>query len=257
MTGTSGLLGSRAAGLPGSDDSEGSEGSDDRTPAASSLPLDRGIPGRSAEAEYRRRLAGDQRRRRQRFGRLAWLADLLADERQSTRAWSIGAEGERRLGAELDQAVGVRGVVLHDRGLPGSRGNVDHLAIAPSGVWVVDAKAYSGRVSRRRAGPWSGSDVRLYVGGRDRSKAFDGVRRQRDAVQRVLEHDVGTDAPPVHAVICIVGADWPWFARPMRFGGTWVTWPRRLGRTIMSDDVLGPLRIEEIARILARRFPAR
>ena len=33
---------------------------------------------------------------------------------------------------------------------PGSRANVDHLVIGPTGVWVVDTKAYRGRVVARR-----------------------------------------------------------------------------------------------------------
>jgi len=34
-------------------------------------------------------------------------------------------------------------------GLPGSRANVDHLVIGPTGVWVVDTKAYRARISAR------------------------------------------------------------------------------------------------------------
>jgi Nuclease-related domain len=39
--------------------------------------------------------------------------------------------------------------VLHDLALPGSRANIDHLVIGPTGVWVVDTKAYRARVSPR------------------------------------------------------------------------------------------------------------
>jgi nuclease-like protein len=31
-----------------------------------------------------------------------------------------------------------------------SRANIDHIAIAPSGVWVIDSKRYKGRVSVSR-----------------------------------------------------------------------------------------------------------
>ncbi len=45
-----------------------------------------------------------------------------------------------------------RFVVLHDRCLAGARGNVDHLIIGPSGLWVVDSKVRRARlrVHRRR-----------------------------------------------------------------------------------------------------------
>jgi hypothetical protein len=32
--------------------------------------------------------------------------------------------------------------VLHDRRIPGSRANIDHIAIAATGVWVIDSKRY-------------------------------------------------------------------------------------------------------------------
>jgi hypothetical protein len=36
-------------------------------------------------------------------------------------------------------------VVLHDRAIPGCPGNVDHLLVGPTGVFVVDSKLWSGR----------------------------------------------------------------------------------------------------------------
>ncbi|MGP8209226.1 MAG: nuclease-related domain-containing protein, partial [Acidimicrobiales bacterium] len=89
---------------------------------------------------------------------------------QSTRAWARGSEGERRLAAHLLRTVGDRAVLLHDRKVPRTRGNIDHLAIAASGVWVIDAKHYTGLVERRDMGGWFKTDYHLYVGGRDRTK---------------------------------------------------------------------------------------
>jgi len=47
--------------------------------------------------------------------------------------------------------------ILHDRRIPGSRANIDHIVVAPSGVWIIDAKRYSDQLVQRR-----GKD--LYVG---------------------------------------------------------------------------------------------
>lgn len=242
----------------------------DRDAGRSAGTFDRGTPGRSAEAEYRRRVAEDVARRQKQFGRLAWLVTLLAGERQSTWAWSAGADGERRVGAALEQALGRNGIVLHDRRAPGSWGNIDHIAVAPSGVWVVDAKEYRGRVRRQ--------DMRLYVGRRDRSSDLTGVRRQRDVVQRALQRDFGDQsgwadpagrsnrsdrsdrsgrAPPLHASICLVGAEWNWWARPFRLDGVWVAWPGRLGRMLLQPAVLGPEQIGRVASALARALPVR
>ncbi len=220
-------------------------------------PFDRGTPGRSAEAEYRRRRARDARRRQERFGPFAWLAEALGGERQSTRAWSTGADGERRTGAELERVLGERGVVLHDRRMPRSRANIDHLAVAPSGIWVIDAKEYRGRVERRNVGGRFKTDVRLYVGRRDRADALDGVRRQEDAVSQALGSALGAGVPPLHCAICLVGAQWPWFARPFCLDGVWIAWPRRLGGMLLEPAVLDAERIQRFAEVLARRFPVR
>jgi hypothetical protein len=46
--------------------------------------------------------------------------------------------------------------VLHDLRIPGSRANVDHLVIGPTGVWVVDSKSYRARLRVRRGAAWAG-----------------------------------------------------------------------------------------------------
>jgi hypothetical protein len=52
------------------------------------------------------------------------------------------------VGRLLSAAVGDAGVVLHDRAVPRGRANIDHIAVVPSGVWVIDTKRYRGRVRR-------------------------------------------------------------------------------------------------------------
>lgn len=58
---------------------------------------------------------------------------------QSETAWRRGAEGERIVGGALD-ALAVHGLrVLHDRKVPRSHTNADHLAVTPSARLTVDA----------------------------------------------------------------------------------------------------------------------
>ena len=56
--------------------------------------------------------------------------------------WARGAAGELGTAALLERLPRRRWVVLHDLRLPASKANVDHLVIGPTGVWVVDSKAY-------------------------------------------------------------------------------------------------------------------
>jgi hypothetical protein len=88
-----------------------------------------GIAESSARREYERRKAKDEERLRQRWGKLGGIAVALSDERQSTKAWATGAIGEERLGAWLDSLVSESVAVLHDRRIPGTKANFDHVAI--------------------------------------------------------------------------------------------------------------------------------
>ena len=65
--------------------------------------------------------------------------------------------------------------------MPGSRANIDHLAVAPSGVHVIDAKRYKGKIEVRK--PFFG-DAKLFIGGRDKTKLVDGLERQAEAVRQ-------------------------------------------------------------------------
>jgi hypothetical protein len=69
--------------------------------------------------------------------------------------WRRGAAGEAAT-AVLLTGLPRRFVVLHDLRIPGSRANVDHLVIGPTGVWVVDSKSYRARIRVRRGAAWAG-----------------------------------------------------------------------------------------------------
>lgn len=66
--------------------------------------------------------------------------------RRTTEAWSTGAAGERRTAALLAPLERKGWVVIHDRRIPGSRANIDHIAIGPTGVYVIESKNWTGRV---------------------------------------------------------------------------------------------------------------
>jgi hypothetical protein len=61
-------------------------------------------------------------------------------------AWRRGAAGERRTARLLNPLERHGWAILHDLALPGSRANIDHLAIGPGGVFVIDSKQYRGRL---------------------------------------------------------------------------------------------------------------
>ncbi len=169
-----------------------------------------------------------------------------------------GAERVRRdgtLSAHLHTHLGQRAVVLDDRKVPGSRTHIDHIVIAPSGVWVVDANEYDGRVERRDIGGWFKMDERLYVAGKDRTNLVDGIDRQVVAVESVLAKH-GLDLVPVHAALCFVNSEWGWFAKPFSLSGVWITWAQKLTELVLDWNAISNTELEKLARVVDAGLPA-
>jgi hypothetical protein len=213
------------------------------------VPRDVGVAGASARREHERRKTRDDERLRARWGRLGGIAVALSDERQTTRVWQQGAIGEERLGARLDSLASDDLVALHDRRIPGTRANIDHLVITGGGVWVIDAKRYVGRRPELRI---EGGIIRprvekLLVGRRDQTKLVDGVLKQVDLVGGA----VGDVA--VSGALCFLDADWPLIGGAFTMRGVHVTWPKRMAKLL--SDGSGDVDVDAVAALLAERFP--
>lgn len=111
--------------------------------------IDLGAPGASARREYERRRRKREAATRERHPRIGNLLLRLKSPPASEVAWNTGADGEETLAAHLAKRC-PEAIVLHDRRIPGGRANIDHLATAPSGVYVIDAKRYRGKIEVRR-----------------------------------------------------------------------------------------------------------
>jgi hypothetical protein len=163
-----------------------------------------------------------------------------------------GAAGERRVGAMLDSLTESGAVVLHDRRVPNTRGNIDHLVVAASGVWIVDAKNWEGRVERR----WVGRPAQrvLYVNGHNRMKAVENLGWQIEAVRAALT-PIGFADAPVTGVLCFTGATWGLLAKPIRFRNALVTWPAKLVAEIADGPPTDPATINLVAQQLSSQLP--
>lgn len=216
--------------------------------------LDRGTAGASAARRYERLHERREKRAREQYGRLAGVYLALSDDPQSTKAWAKGSRGEHALGGYLEKLDdGASIIVLHDRRIPGTRANVDHIAVTSNGVHVIDAKNYTGKVQRVDRGGWFSTDWRLYVGRRDCTKLVTGMGKQIEAVRAGIgpalleELDLATKP-----VLCFVLAEWSLFARPFELGGVWVGWANALGDRLRAP---GPLQPEQV-RMVADRLGA-
>lgn len=212
-----------------------------------------GSAGASARREFERRKTRREERIRANHPKLGRLILAVSEEPQTTRAWARGAVGEERLGALLDRLAGPSARVLHDRRIPRTRANIDHIVVCPSGVLVVDAKRYEGRPHLRvEGGILRDRTEKLMVGSRDATKLVDGVLRQVALVRDALGDEV---AGAVRGFMCFVNADWPLIGGSFTTRSVSVLWPRKLA-SLASEP--GPLSDSEVAAVterLAIAFP--
>ncbi len=228
---------------------------EERAPSTTDGPVDSGVAGASARAEHDRREAKRDAAITARWGTgvASKVVRVFSEEPHSTRAWAIGAAGEEKLAAELDKVPGL--LMLHDRRVPGTRGNIDHIIVAPAGVFVVDAKNHKGRIEIRDRGGFFRSDYRLMVGGRDCSDLADKMGWQVEAVRVALASD--TPVPPIVPVLCFVNVEWPLFGAPDEFRGVRVESHRSLARLLNASE---PADSDELATLhlrLSRALPAK
>ena len=216
-------------------------------------PFETGIGGGSARREHDRLMAKRDAAARDKWGNKIGRVVLAWTEAPgSTKAWASGARGEERLAAALDGVDGIR--ALHDRRVPGTRGNIDHLVVGPSGVFVVDAKNHKGTVRIRDRGGLFRTDQRLYVGSRDWSDLAD-VDWQVQAVVRVVERLGLEPQPAITPALCFVEADWPLIRPPGSFRSVRLESLKSLLRLVTSPGQHDVPTIDRVAFALAREFP--
>jgi hypothetical protein len=165
-----------------------------------------GQPGASLAREYERRRGNRERRVREAHPHIGGLILAWNGEPQHQKAFRQGEQGEIAVAAAVADAVEkVGGHVLHNRRMPGGRGDIDHIAIVPSGIYVTDAKAVTGKVEVRSR--WFKPPL-LFIGGRDRTKYLDGLDRQIQTVREIVD-PLGPQPVPVRGALCFTKADLP------------------------------------------------
>jgi hypothetical protein len=198
---------------------------------------DRGGVNRSAPARR------PSLRRRGRL--LAVLEALSADSRDEAR-WAQRAESEERA-RRLETLLAGSGVrLLNDRRVPGARASVDHIAIGPRGVTVIDAVREAGRprVANRR----------LLVDGEDRTALVLDVLRHVEVIRLGL---AATPNLPIGGAICWVEPDGLPRVRRLTVRGVPIEGPR-----VLADELRGPGPVSfrwvgHFAGVLDHRLPPR
>ena len=218
-----------------------------------------GTPGAGARREHGRRLDRHQTRVRTAHPRLGGLILALSDDPQHVRAWQTGAVGEEEFGRRLSGVAGPNLKVMHDRKLPRSSANIDHLAVTTEAVWVLDAKRYKGKVETRGHGLFSKRPPELFVGGRNQTKLVEGVQRQVATVQSLLAPLVSelglARAPEVRGALVFINAEFGLFSSPFAVDDVWVGWGKAI-RKRLGDEATGSVAVDVVAKRLARELRA-
>jgi len=116
-------------------------------------------------------------------------------------AWRRGSEGERLTAIVLETLERRDWVVMHDVALGRTKANIDHIAIGPTGIFVLDSKHWKGRAKFDTRKGWI-YGVRL-------SDTAASTLAERDHVVAVLQDMVEKWRLPVHVAWVMTGVPQP------------------------------------------------
>lgn len=222
-----------------------------------SVAVEQGVAGRSAAREHERRRKKREDQARQRLGAVGVGIARLTGDPQSTRAWHKGAKGEIHVARRLEKHLAHTPVkLLHDRRVIGhGAANIDHIAVGPGGVTVIDTKRYKGKVAVERVGGlFSPRREILRINGRDQTKLIDGIERQLEYV-RVVMRDSGDAEVDARGALCMADVDGLPLLGSLSVRGVIIHGPRKTAALCSRAGTLSPETIERIWRQLATRFP--
>ena len=183
------------------------------------------------------------------FGWVCWRVARLRKRRVRLR---LGFLGERAVGEELNLLMREGAHVFHD--VPGTtpKWNVDHVLVAPTGVYAIETK------TRRKREQVPGGEAAHKVvcdgrtlrfpGGGTHSGDLDQARRQASSLADELSKATG-EPVAVQAVLALPG----WFVDRTGRGDVIVISAKALKCLVRGKAVLDPTMVGRIAHQLDRR----
>lgn len=159
--------------------------------------MDAGYGAEEQATRKARRLA-QLRREQEAQGTVdAAVEEQIARAQADVRRWSQGAEGERMVADTLRMLGRYGWTAVHDVHWPGRpKANIDHIAIGPAGVMVIDAKNWTGHVDVR--------DGELRQNGYRRTDQVAAAAEAAGAVAALLRPE---HRSAVAAVLCLASHD--------------------------------------------------
>jgi len=182
------------------------------------------------------------------LGLMAYCTRRLLRIRKTLRNLRLGRDGERVVGEYLDRMRTAETRVLHD--ILGDGFNVDHVLIAPQGIFAIETKTYS-KPSRGEA-RIAVMEAGVSVDGRPADdKILRQAAAQRSWLRDLLKESTGRDWH-VRSVVLFPG----WFVErsPQSVtGDLWVLNPKALPKFLPNEPtILGPAEVQMATFHLSR-----
>ncbi|MBE7157465.1 MAG: NERD domain-containing protein [Rhodospirillales bacterium] len=175
------------------------------------------------------------------LGVICWRINRLAMKRQ---AYRLGLSGERAVGEELNQLMLAGCRVYHD--VPNDPyGNIDHVLIAPSGVYAVETKTRRKKEGKdMHKAVFDGHSLR-FVDGPHEHACLDQAKQQAGRLSDWLSKAVG-EAVEVRPVLALPG----WFVDRQGRGDVIVVSGKAVASLVKGRAVLDAAKITRIAHQL-------
>ena len=176
---------------------------------------------------------------------IAYAAREIVSFRKRVRSLRLGLDGEKSVGQFLEAHRKEGWRILHD--IPGKGFNVDHVLIAPQGVFAIETKTFSKPVRGDATAEFDGE--RLLVNGFEPDRnAIAQARAARDWVRELL-YETTAIRYPVRGVVVLPG----WYVRRPKVRKAtdiWVLNPKALPSFIGNEPTA--LKDEDVALAYSR-----
>lgn len=144
-------------------------------------------------------------------------------------------------------SLGPSTCALHGRRIPGARVDLDHVLVAPAGVFTIESRDTTARMDPQVD--------QLWVGHRSRTRYLDQARDQADAVRRFLE-GAGLVEVPVIPTLCFTAVQWPLLFAPQQPGDVRVVDTRGLADLAKGAAALTDAQVWQVVDALDRHLDA-